>query len=111
LTKGGALTYKRVPINSYVKKAGFSSMAHHISAKKRIRQTERRSEVNRSRVSRIRTFVKKVETLIATGDKSAAHDALRVAEPELMKGVQAGILHKNTASRKVSRLAARIKSL
>ncbi len=86
-------------------------MAHHASAKKRIRQTERRTEVNRSRVSRIRTFVKKVETAIAGGDKTVAAEALRVAEPELMKGVQAGVLHKNTASRKVSRLAARIKSL
>lgn len=86
-------------------------MAHHASAKKRIRQTERRTEVNRSRTSRIRTFVKKVEQALAGGDKTAAADALRAAEPELMKGVQAGVLHKNTASRKVSRLAARIKSL
>lgn len=86
-------------------------MAHHASAKKRIRQTERRTAVNRSRVSRIRTFVKKVETALAGGDKTAAVEALRVAEPELMKGVQAGVLHKNTASRKVSRLAARIKTL
>ena len=86
-------------------------MAHHASAKKRIRQTERRTAVNRSRVSRIRTFVKKVEQAITGGDKAAAADALRVAEPELMKGVQAGVLHKNTASRKVSRLAARVKAL
>ena len=86
-------------------------MAHHASAKKRIRQTERRTEVNRSRVSRIRTFVKKVEQAITGGDKAAAAEALRAAEPELMKGVQAGVLHKNTASRKVSRLAARVKSL
>jgi small subunit ribosomal protein S20 len=86
-------------------------MAHHISAKKRIRQTERRTEVNRSRVSRIRTFVKKVELAIAGGDKTVAAAALKDAEPELMKGVQAGVLHKNTASRKVSRLVARIKSL
>ena len=86
-------------------------MAHHASAKKRIRQTARRTEVNRSRVSRIRTFVKKVEMALAGGDKTAAAEALRVAEPELMKGVQSGVLHKNTASRKVSRLAARIKSL
>ena len=86
-------------------------MAHHSSAKKRIRQTERRTEVNRSRTSRIRTFIKKVEMAIAGGDKAIAADALRVAEPEMMKGVQAGVLHKNTASRKVSRLAARIKSL
>lgn len=86
-------------------------MAHHASAKKRIRQTERRTEVNRSRVSRIRTFVKKVEQALAGGDKTAAAAALRDAEPELMKGVQAGVLHKNTASRKVSRLAARVKAL
>jgi small subunit ribosomal protein S20 len=86
-------------------------MAHHASAKKRIRQTERRTEVNRSRVSRIRTFVKKVEQAITGGDKAAAAEAMKAAEPELMKGVQAGVLHKNTASRKVSRLAARIKSL
>jgi small subunit ribosomal protein S20 len=86
-------------------------MAHHQSAKKRIRQTERRTEVNRARVSRIRTFVKKVEQLIAAGDKAQAADALRAAEPEMMRGAQAGVLHKNTASRKVSRLAARIKAL
>ena len=86
-------------------------MAHHKSAKKRIRQTERRTDVNRSRVSRIRGFVKKVENLIASGDKAQAAEALRVAEPELMRGVQAGVLHRNTASRKVSRLVSRIKSL
>ena len=86
-------------------------MAHNKSAKKRIRQTERRTEVNRARVSRMRTFVKKVELLIASGDKTQAAEALRVAEPELMSGAQNGILHKNTASRKVSRLAARIKAL
>ena len=86
-------------------------MAHHASAKKRIRQTERRTEVNRSRVSRIRTFVKKVELAITGGDKAAAAEAMKAAEPELMKGVQAGVLHKNTASRKVSRLAARVKAL
>ncbi len=86
-------------------------MAHHKSAKKRIRQTERRTEVNRARTSRVRSFVKKVETLIASGDKAAASEALRAAEPELMRGAQAGVLHKNTASRKISRLAARIKTL
>ncbi len=86
-------------------------MAHHKSAKKRIRQTERRTEVNRARTSRLRSFVKKVETLIAKGEKAAATDALRAAEPELMRGAQSGVLHKNTASRKVSRLAARIKAL
>jgi small subunit ribosomal protein S20 len=86
-------------------------MAHHQSAKKRIRQTARRTEVNRARVSRIRTFVKKVETALAAGDKEAASVAFKMAEPELMRGVTRGVLHKNTASRKVSRLSARIKSL
>ena len=84
-------------------------MAHHQSAKKRIRQTERRTEVNRARVSRIRTYVKQVELAIASGDAEAAKAALHVAEPELIKGVQAGVLHKNTASRKVSRLSHRVK--
>jgi small subunit ribosomal protein S20 len=86
-------------------------MAHHKSAQKRIRQTVRRTEVNRSRVSRIRTFVKKVEIAIESGDKTAAFAALRAAEPELMQGAQAGVLHKNTASRKVSRLSARVAAL
>jgi small subunit ribosomal protein S20 len=86
-------------------------MAHHKSAKKRIRQTERRTEVNRARVSRIRTFVKKVELAIAGGDSAAAQAALKEAQPELMKGAQAGVLHKNTASRKVSRLVARVKDM
>ena len=86
-------------------------MAHHKSAKKRIRQTERRTEVNRARVSRIRTFVKKVELAISGGDAAAAQAALKEAQPELMKGAQAGVLHKNTASRKVSRLVARVKEM
>jgi small subunit ribosomal protein S20 len=86
-------------------------MAHHKSAKKRIRQTERRTEVNRARVSRIRTFVKKVELAIAGGDSTAAQAALKEAQPELMKGAQAGVLHKNTAARKVSRLVARVKDM
>ena len=86
-------------------------MAHHQSAKKRIRQTERRTEVNRARVSRIRTFVKNVELAISSGDADKAKAAFQVAEPELIKGVQAGVLHKNTASRKVSRLAARVKDM
>ena len=71
----------------------------------------KRQEVNRARVSRIRTFVKKVELAIDAGDPAAARAALQAAEPQLMKGVQAGVLHKNTAARKVSRLAARVKSL
>lgn len=86
-------------------------MAHHKSAKKRIRQTETRTEVNRARVSRIRTFVKKVELALAAGDKAAAQEAFSAAEPELMSGVNKGVIHKNTAARKVSRLAARVNAL
>lgn len=86
-------------------------MANHKSAEKRIRQTERRTEVNRARVSRIRTFVKKVELAIASGDKSAAAEAFKAAQPEIMRGATKGVLHRNTVSRKLSRLSARIKSL
>ena len=86
-------------------------MAHHKSAKKRIRQTERRTAVNRARISRIRTFVKKVETAIASGDKAAAEKAFREAQPELQRGVSRGVVHRNTAARKLSRLSARIKKL
>lgn len=86
-------------------------MAHHKSAKKRIRQTARRTEVNGARVSRVRTFIKKVELAIASGNKVEAAAALRIAEPELMRAAQVGVFEKNTASRKVSRLVARIKSL
>jgi small subunit ribosomal protein S20 len=86
-------------------------MPNIASAKKRVRQTARRTEVNRSRVSRIRTFIKKVEVAIATGDKKAAQAALNAAEPEIMRGVTKGVLRRNTASRKVSRLSARIKVL
>lgn len=86
-------------------------MANHKSAKKRIRQTERRTLVNKNRVSRIRTFMKKVETAIATGDQSAARAAFQAAQPEMQRGVTKGVLHKNTVSRKLSRLSARIKAL
>ncbi|MFZ5790250.1 MAG: 30S ribosomal protein S20 [Pseudomonadota bacterium] len=86
-------------------------MAQHKSAKKRIRQTERRTAVNRARTSRVRTFIKKVETAIAAGDKAAAQSAFREAQPEIHRGVRAGVLHRNTAARKLSRLSARIKSL
>ena len=86
-------------------------MANHKSAEKRIRQTERRTAVNRARVSRIRTFVKKVETAIASGDKTAAAEAFREAQPEMMRGANKGVLHKNTVSRKLSRLSSRIKAL
>ncbi len=86
-------------------------MAHHKSAQKRIRQTERRNAVNRSRVTRIRTFIKKVEAAIASGDAKGAQEALRQAQPEIMRGVSKGVLKLGTASRKVSRLASRVKSL
>lgn len=86
-------------------------MAHHKSAKKRIRQIERRTDVRGARTSRIRTFMKKVETAIASGDKSAAQEAFKEAQPEIQRGVVRGVLHRNTASRKLSRLSARIKAL
>jgi small subunit ribosomal protein S20 len=86
-------------------------MAHHQSAKKRIRQTERRTLVNRARVSRIRSFVKKVETAIAAGDKTVAAAAFKDAQPEMQRGVTKGLLHRNTVARKLSRMSARIKSL
>ena len=86
-------------------------MAYHKSAKKRIRQTERRTAVNRARVSRVRTFVKSVELAIAGGDKKAAQDALKSAQPELMRGVSKGVIHRNTASRKMSRLSARVNAM
>jgi small subunit ribosomal protein S20 len=86
-------------------------MAHHKSAKKRIRRNARRAEINRSRISRIRTFVKKVETAIATGDKPAAEAAFRAAQPEMHRGVTKGVLHRNTVGRKLSRLSARIKAI
>lgn len=86
-------------------------MAHHQSAKKRIRRNARRADVNRARVSRIRTFVKKVELAIASGDKDMARAALQAAQPELHRGVTKGVLHRNTAARKISRLSARVKAL
>ncbi|MDH5411745.1 MAG: 30S ribosomal protein S20 [Alphaproteobacteria bacterium] len=86
-------------------------MANHKSAKKRIRQTARRTEVNRSRVSRIRTYVKKFDLALASGDKAAAEVAFRDAMPELQRGVTAGVLHRNTVSRKISRMSARVKAL
>jgi small subunit ribosomal protein S20 len=86
-------------------------MAHHKSAKKRIRQTERRTEVNAATKSRMRTFVKKVETAIASGDKIAAAAALNMAEPVMQRSVTKGVVDRNTAARKVSRLSKRIKAL
>jgi small subunit ribosomal protein S20 len=86
-------------------------MANTVSAKKMTRKIAKRTAINRSRRSRMRTFVKKVEEAIATGNRDAALQALRAAEPELMRAAQKGIVHKNTASRKVSRLAHRVHTL
>ena len=86
-------------------------MANIKSAKKRARQTIKRTATNRARLSRIRTFVKKVELAIAAGDKSAAEAALRQAEPEVARGVTKGVLHRNTAARKISRLSHRVHAI
>lgn len=86
-------------------------MANSPQSKKRARQNEKRFAVNKARRSRIRTFLRKVEEAIASGDKDAATLALRAAQPELMRGVTKGVYHKNTASRKMSRLSARVKSI
>ncbi len=86
-------------------------MANTPQAKKRIRRNERRRLINHARKSRIRTFVKKVEQAIAAGDADAAAAAFRIAEPEIRRGVAKGVLHKNTASRQISRLAAKIARL
>lgn len=86
-------------------------MANHKSAEKRIRQTETRTAVNRLRVSRIRAHLRKVEAAIASGSKTAAQEALKAAQPELMRGVTKGVVKLGTASRKMSRLSSRIKKL
>jgi len=86
-------------------------MANSPQSKKRARQAERRTAVNKNRRTRIRTFVRKVEEAIAGGDQAAAAAALKAAQPEMMRGVTKGILHKNTVSRKISRLSARVKTL
>ena len=85
-------------------------MANTDQSKKRARQSEARYAVNKARRSRIRTFLRKVEEAIASGDQSVAADALKAAQPELARGVTKGVLHKNTVSRKISRLAARVKT-
>jgi len=86
-------------------------MANTPQARKRIRRNASRAEINGNRMSRIRTFVKKVESAIASGDKDAAKSALSAAQPELARGVARGVMHKNTASRKLSRLTKRVASL
>lgn len=86
-------------------------MANTAQSKKRARQADRRAAVNKTRRSRIRTYLRKVEEAIESGDKDSAQAALRAVQPELMRGVTKGILHKNTVSRKISRLAARVKKV
>lgn len=86
-------------------------MANTASAKKRTRQMVRKTAVNTARRSRVRTFVRKVEEAIAAGNQAAAIEALRVAQPEIMRGATKGVLHRNAASRTVSRLAHRIKAM
>ncbi|MDH7638673.1 30S ribosomal protein S20 [Sphingomonas oryzagri] len=86
-------------------------MANTPQAKKRIRRNERRKVINGNRVSRIRTFVKKVEAAIASGDKTVAAEALKAAQPEMQRGVSKGVLHKNTVARKFSRLTKAVAAL
>ena len=86
-------------------------MANTPQAKKRIRRNDRRAEINGNRVGRIRTFVKKVESALESGDKTVASAALAAAQPELARGVAKGVLHKNTVARKISRLTKRVSAL
>ena len=86
-------------------------MPSHASAEKRVRKTARRTAVNKNRKSQIRTAVRKVEEALAAGNREAAVAAFEAAEPQIMRGTSKGVIHKNTGSRKVSRLAARLKNL
>ena len=86
-------------------------MANTPSAKKRIRNTLRKTDINKSRRSRIKTFVRKVEDALESKDAKAAMESLKAAQPEIMRGVTKGIFHKNTASRKISRLSSRVKAI
>ncbi|HVO04395.1 MAG TPA: 30S ribosomal protein S20 [Candidatus Cybelea sp.] len=86
-------------------------MAHHKSAEKRLRQTAKRTTVNRARAGRVKAAVKKVEALIASGNRSEAEAALKAAQPELHRGASQGVLHRNAAARKISRLTKRLRAL
>ncbi|MGR3484000.1 MAG: 30S ribosomal protein S20 [Paracoccaceae bacterium] len=86
-------------------------MANSPQAKKRARQNDARNAVNKARRSRIRTYLRRVEEAIASGDQTAAATALREAQPELMRGVTKGVMHRNTAARKMSRLSSRVKAI
>ena len=86
-------------------------MANTRSAKKMVRKIARRTEVNTARRSRMRTYIRKVEEAIASGDQKAAAEALKTAQPEIMRPASKGVLHKNTSARKISRLSARVKAM
>lgn len=86
-------------------------MAHSRQAKKRVRQTKRRTLVRRARLSRVRTFISKVEAAIEAGDQEAARETLRTAQPKVMQGMSKGALKRNTAVRKISRLARQVKAM
>ena len=86
-------------------------MANHKSSKKRILRNNKRNEINSNRISRIRTYIKKVETEISSENKDTANEAFKLAMPEIQRGVSKGLMHKNTASRKLSRLSNKIKSI
>lgn len=86
-------------------------MANHASARKRVRRNGRRADINKSRTSRMRTFIKKIEQAITAGDAKQAQDALKQAQPEMYRAVSKGLLHKNVVARKMSRLSTRIKAL
>ena len=86
-------------------------MANSPQAKKRARQNERKRIINKNRRSRIRSFIRKVEESITSGDKESAQSALRILQPELMRGASKGIFHKNTVARKMSRLASRVNGI
>jgi small subunit ribosomal protein S20 len=86
-------------------------MANTPQAKKRIRRNAKRSDINHSRISRVRSFIKQVESALAEGKKAEAAEALKMAQPELARGVARGVLHKNTAARKISRLSKRVAAL
>jgi len=86
-------------------------MANTVSAKKAVRKIAARTEVNKARRSRVRTFIRKFEDAVKGGDAAEAQQAFKIVEPEIMRAVSKGVIHKNTASRKVSRLAARLKAM
>ena len=104
------MTINEEKFNSYKNLKGII-MANHVSAKKRIRRNARMEIVNKMRKNRVRSFIKKVELAIEKADKSLAHEAFKIAQPEMHRSVTKGVFKKNTMSRKLSRLASRIKKI